>query len=74
MLSTNEPINQWVTRLERFSAHSPQFLWSPSHYFLSDLIGNVLPQSPLKGLSRVRCPPPASASPAGLADRIGFYF
>jgi hypothetical protein len=26
--------------------HAPQFSLSPSHYFLLDLIGNVLPQSP----------------------------
>jgi hypothetical protein len=27
----------------RVSAHDPQFSLSPSHYFLSDLIGNVIP-------------------------------
>ena len=32
------------------SAHGLQVLRSPSHYFLSDLVGNVLPQRPFWGL------------------------
>jgi hypothetical protein len=35
-----------MTLPARVSEHAPQFSLSPSHYFLSDLIGNILPQSP----------------------------
>ena len=34
-------ITKWVTVLSRVSAHAPQFSFSPSPYFLSDLIGNM---------------------------------
>ncbi len=36
-------------------ADSDGQILSPSHYFLSDLIGNVIPLSPCYGLSRVHC-------------------
>jgi hypothetical protein len=46
-----------VTLPARVRAHAPQLLWSPSHYFLPDLIGHVLPQSPSwGGLSTIHFP------------------
>ena len=39
-----------VTLSTRISTHAPQFVLSLSHYFLSDLIGNVLTQSFSYGL------------------------
>ena len=46
LLQPDLSLPEWATLPARVSAHAPQFLWSPSHYFLSDLIRNVVPQSP----------------------------
>ena len=45
--------------------HAPQFSWSPSHYFLLDLIGNVLSQSPYTAKLTFRVP-------AGIPERAQF--
>jgi len=51
------------------SAHAPQISLSLSHYFLSDLIGNVLPHSPSWGLSHAV----ESNSCVGRSGQISFY-
>jgi hypothetical protein len=64
----------------RVSAHAPQSLWSASHYFLSDLIGNVL-KFPLRVLVQSTSRVGRSAESVSIVIkgncstfRPGFYF